>query len=229
MSRNDASRKSPARNGITLKDFNALSFDLVVAHHPEGSEEPAAARRWSARPAQDHVDPAMAHDGSAEPGWPAAAARLLIVDDVPTVRESLAKLLRSEGYEVEVARDGRDALDRFDPIRTRLVLLDLDMPSQHGWDVLEQLLALKPDQAVIIVTGKAEPCSWAAVGRPGILVEKPIDIPFLLNAIREALGESRKSRDERIAVQRALTRHTRPLASQADGKLTNYPRGRSPA
>jgi hypothetical protein len=61
------------------------------------------------------------------------------------------------------------------------------------------------------ITGKSQPCAWANVGRSGMLVEKPINVPELLGLIRQALTESTPSRKERIAVQHNLTRHTRPL------------------
>ncbi|HRT10431.1 MAG TPA: response regulator, partial [Candidatus Paceibacterota bacterium] len=61
------------------------------------------------------------------------------------VRESLAKVLRLEGYEVEVAADGTEALKKYRPGWTDLVLLDLDMPVTNGWETFEKLMAVKPD------------------------------------------------------------------------------------
>lgn len=120
-------------------------------------------------------------------------------------------MLRLEGYEVEVAANGRELLDKFDPRRVDLVLLDLDMPVTNGWDALEELLAIQPDQAVIIITGKTEPCEWTSAARAAILLAKPINVPQLLDSMREALVESAPNRKERTAAQQRLTRHTRPL------------------
>jgi CheY-like chemotaxis protein len=195
-----------------LKDFSALSFDVVVREdsvlaaaivQPQLRQAPGSARDRQS----GESDPARIEErGSKTP-----PARVLIADDTPSVRESLAKMLRAEGYEAEVAANGQEALEKFDPARIDLVLMDLDMPVTNGWDALAQLMAIHPDQAVIIITGKAEPSAWAGVGRTGILVEKPINVPALLDSIRQALTEPASLRKERIAVQRKLTRHTRPL------------------
>jgi CheY-like chemotaxis protein len=223
-SRNNMNRTCRKRHHITLKDFGSLSFDVVVGAAPVGPGGPH--QSW---PVPDSEwDREVHRSGSTDSEAPAshprkcgealaeiprgrvAVSRVLIADDTPSVRESLAKLLRAEGYEVEVAANGKEALEKFDPERIDLVLLDLDMPVTNGWDALERLMAIKPDQAVIIITGKSEPRSWIDVCRAGILMEKPINVTVLLGAIRQALAESAPSRKERIAVQHALTRHTRP-------------------
>ena len=54
--------------------------------------------------------------------------RILVVDDDPQIRESLRKVLRAEGYEVVLAADGQQGIERFDTERMDLLLLDLNMP-----------------------------------------------------------------------------------------------------
>lgn len=219
-----------SKHHVTLKDFNALSFEVLVRgdsfptaainqSEPRLTSDPAADRPGYRRSPADLKAP---DDDPSESGramvqstrTKTALARVLIADDTLSVRESLAKALRAEGYEIEVAANGREALEKFDPERIDLVLMDLDMPVSNGWDALEQLMATYPDQAVIIITGKAEPCRWAEVGRSKVLVEKPIDLTVLLESIRHALTESPPDRKERIAVQHKLTRHTRPLTDR---------------
>ncbi len=222
-----ANRNPRNRCRVTLKDFRSLAFDVVVgqgldlkaAHFaqagaaPQSSEELHSHGCAHANSDTQTRAPSECSPSSAEtPRASTAQARVLIADDTPSVRESLAKLLRSEGYEVEVAANGHEALEKFDPGRIDLVLLDLDMPVTHGWEALGKMLALNPDQAVIIITGKAEPCRWSDACRAGILVEKPIHVPLLLESIRGALAETAASRRERIAVQHQMTRHTRPLS-----------------
>lgn len=203
---------------LTLKDLSDLSSaaltrpDGLPSAAPEGSTParlPDADRDGLGR----STAPALADPRLESPPARATtpAARVLIADDHPAVRESLAKLLRTHGYEVEVAADGREALAKFDPQRTDLVLLDLDMPLTHGWDAFEQLIASKADQAVILITGMPEPCRWAAVGPPGVVVEKPIDATVLLDSIRQTFGETAARRRERLHLQRTLARQTRPL------------------
>ena len=65
--------------------------------------------------------------------------RILIADDYPHAAESLARRLRREGFEVEVALDGRQAIQAADRFRPDLALLDLTMPDLNGYEVAEWL------------------------------------------------------------------------------------------
>ena len=83
-------------------------------------------------------------------------ARILVVDDEPSCRGPLSKLLELEGYETDVAADGVEAMDRLAQRLPDLVLLDLLMPRMDGVQVLE---SIRKDQRlknlpVIIVTGQ---------------------------------------------------------------------------
>lgn len=222
----NSNRPARGKYRITMKDFSALSFDVIVQENPvqaaasqtrvltrqTGGSIPPATRQgsgWDQTPT-GAGGPAQSKDAK-ESETRRGSARILVVDDMAGVRESLAKVLRLEGYEVEVAADGTEALKKYRPGWTDLVLLDLDMPVTNGWETFEKLMAVKPDQAIIIITGKAEPGRWSAASGPAVLVEKPIDMPMLLGCIQEVLGESGLRRETRIAVQRTLTRHTRPL------------------
>ena len=70
-----------------------------------------------------------------------AGARILIVEDHPTMREAMRLVLEGEGFEISEAAEGRAALDmvRSDP--PDLVFLDLNMPGSNGSDVLTQIKA----------------------------------------------------------------------------------------
>src|SRR5262245_16091562 len=85
----------------------------------------------------------------------AARKRILLVDDDPVVRESLAELLLIDGYEVIPAKDGQQAVDLAAHTAVDLVLLDLNMPVKNGWDTFDQLTREHPLLPVIIVTGRA--------------------------------------------------------------------------
>src|SRR5262245_1383866 len=77
--------------------------------------------------------------------------RILIVDDEPMVRETIAQVLREEGYVVEVADDGRDALVKLDAHRPDAVLLDLMMPGMNGRQFLTALREERGDDALPVV------------------------------------------------------------------------------
>ena len=62
------------------------------------------------------------------------ASRILVIDDDDAIRESLRDVLGDAGYEVAVARDGREALAMMTP-RPALLLVDLMMPELDGWEL----------------------------------------------------------------------------------------------
>ncbi|HET7024406.1 MAG TPA: response regulator [Gemmatimonadales bacterium] len=85
-----------------------------------------------------------------------AAGRVLVVEDDPPTAELVRRTLETEGWTVELARNGREGLARFDAAAPSLILLDLMMPEMNGFDFLEALRAppRASDAPVIVVTAK---------------------------------------------------------------------------
>jgi CheY-like chemotaxis protein len=102
-----------------------------------------AARRLTdpPRPREQRPTPAAARAVSAATTTAPGAARILIVDDVDENCAVLARRLHRQGYVVETAVNGRDALDRLASGQFDLVLLDVMMPEMDGYEVLERLKA----------------------------------------------------------------------------------------
>jgi len=136
--------------------------------------------------------------------------RLLVVDDDPQIRESLAKVLRTEGYEVVLGADGQQGLERFDPERVDLLLLDLNLPGKGGWEVFERITFINPLLPVIIITGRENQYDTAVAAGAGALMQKPLDVPFLLRTITELLAEPPAIRLERLAGYHDSVRHAPP-------------------
>ena len=126
--------------------------------------------------------------------------KVLVVDDDPSVRESLGKVLSGEGYEVALAADGPAALERFEKGTIDLLLLDLGLPIRNGWDTFERITSRNPLMPVIIVTGQTEHYHVAVPAGVGALMEKPLDAPRLLQTIRELLAEPEHARLPRTRV-----------------------------
>jgi two-component system response regulator ResD len=84
-----------------------------------------------------------------------SGARVLVVDDEPMVREVLARYLVKEGFAVEEAADGEQALSRFEAGAPDLVLLDLMLPRVDGLEVFRRIRERAPT-AVIMLTAKGE-------------------------------------------------------------------------
>ena len=82
-----------------------------------------------------------------------ATIRVLVVDDDRTLRESCAKFLEIEGYQVTVSRHGQEALDLLRQRAFHIVLLDLYMTGVPGMDLLRAALEKNPDSIVIVMTG----------------------------------------------------------------------------
>jgi DNA-binding response OmpR family regulator len=124
--------------------------------------------------------------------------RILIVDDDQSVRESLRKVLEGAGYEVALAAGGVEAAVRLEPGRIDLVLLDLNLPNQSGWDVFEQITTRRPLVPVIIITGLPVQRGTAAMAGVGALFEKPVEVAALLQRMEELLAESPEARLQRL-------------------------------
>jgi DNA-binding response OmpR family regulator len=132
--------------------------------------------------------------GSFRPG-----KRILLVDDDPTVRDSLKEVLVAEGYFVVLAESGQQALDFINKFPIDLVLLDLNMPVMSGWHTFEQLTREHPLIAIIIVTARPNQLFTALSAGAGALLEKPMDIPTLLRTMETLLAETTEQRLARLA------------------------------
>ena len=84
----------------------------------------------------------------------ATSPTVLLVEDEEAFIDALTVGLRREGFEIEVARDGAEALERFDEVRPDLVLLDVMLPTVSGIDVCRELRR-RTDVPIIMVTAKA--------------------------------------------------------------------------
>lgn len=82
--------------------------------------------------------------------------QVLVVDDEPMVREVLARYLERDGYDVLTAEDGAQALERFDPNETGLVLLDLMLPRVDGLEVFAELRRLSSVPVIMLTARGAE-------------------------------------------------------------------------
>jgi DNA-binding response OmpR family regulator len=132
--------------------------------------------------------------------------RVLIADDDPTVRGSLAAVLESEGYEVDEARNGIEAVTRAIEHTPDLVLLDLNMPHCDGWITFSQLERVTPLLPVIVIT--ARPNQYPEAVRLGVdaFMEKPLNIPILVRAVKRFTSEDKERHMRRVTHSAFVTR-----------------------
>ena len=124
--------------------------------------------------------------------------RVLVVDDDPSVRQSVSKVLKDAGYDVVDAADGKQALESFDPNGIDLVILDIGLPIQSGWEIFERITRVNPILPIVMITGQTDQIHVARAAGVSALLEKPLNAPQLLHTIRELLAEPRESRLKRL-------------------------------
>jgi DNA-binding response OmpR family regulator len=136
--------------------------------------------------------------------------KIMVLDDDEPIRRSLQKLLQAERYEVVLAAEGSEALAKLDQHTIDLLLLDLNLPYKSGWDVFERITTANPLLPIIIITGRAKQSEVAIAAGVGALMEKPLDIPLLLETISELLLEPPEKRLKRLVGVEQSTRCFQP-------------------
>ncbi len=120
------------------------------------------------------------------------SATILIADDEPNILLSLEYLMKREGYQVLVARDGQQALDAILQHRPALVLLDVMMPVKTGFDVCHEVRAHEAvrDTLIVMLTAKGRDTDVAkglALGANAYMT-KPFSTRELVEKVRALLG-----------------------------------------
>jgi excisionase family DNA binding protein len=143
----------------------------------------------SQRPRGGGARPAPAP--SPRPATGTTRPRILVVDDEASIRDLLAKTLALAEYDVDVAPDGRSALERMRLYPYDLLIADLKMPGMDGLAVIREAKRYKADLPVIIITGFSTESSAIEAVNLGVAgyLTKPFRVPQVLAAAAKALGE----------------------------------------
>ena len=125
------------------------------------------------------------------PATGAGRPRILVVDDEASIRDLLSKTLALAEYDVDVAPDGRSALERMRMYPYDLLIADLKMPGMDGLTVIREAKRYKADLPVIIITGFSTESSAIEAVNLGVAgyLTKPFRVPQVLAAAAKALGE----------------------------------------
>ena len=125
------------------------------------------------------------------PATGATRPRILVVDDEASIRDLLSKTLALAEYDVDVAPDGRSALERMRVYPYDLLIADLKMPGMDGLAVIREAKRYKTDLPVIIITGFSTESSAIEAVNLGVAgyLTKPFRVPQVLAAAAKALGE----------------------------------------
>jgi len=116
-----------------------------------------------------------------------AEHRILLVEDDPGIRQGIADFLAFEGYEVDVATNGEEALAYLRTSRPRLVVLDLVMPVMNGPQLLARMRSEGLDGIPVVIMTAAMPAASALPPAEAYL-SKPFDLDELLRLVKSHVG-----------------------------------------
>jgi len=138
-------------------------------------------------------------------------ARILVVDDEPAIRLLVQRALQHEGYQVEVAADGEEALDKVRAQPPDLLLLDAMLPRLHGFEVARRVRSDPATRGVPIVIMTAVYRGWrfAQDAREAYGAEDYIEKPFRVDDLLRRLG----------LVLQATAARAAPLQAEAEPAL----------
>jgi two-component system nitrogen regulation response regulator NtrX len=135
---------------------------------------------------------------------------ILIVDDEPSIVQSLSGLLTDEGFEVTVAHNGYEALQAVEAEIPDLILLDIWMPGLDGIETLKEIKTKYPHVHVIMISGHGSIETAVQATKYGAydFIEKPLSIDKVIVAINNALNFRRLEEENRYLRKKALEKHS---------------------
>ena len=132
-----------------------------------------------------------------------SAAIVFVVDDDPSVRRSLKRLIKSAGFTVESFASAQEFLERPRPDIPGCLVLDIHMPGVSGLDLQDELAAAEVNLPIIFLTGYGTvPASVRAMKAGAVdFLEKPVDDRALVDAIQHAVERNRRARREQAEIK----------------------------
>lgn len=110
---------------------------------------------------------------------------VLVVDDAVFMRSRLKKLLEAQGYQVEEAGDGREAVERYQAVHPDVVLMDITMPNMDGIEATRALHACDDQAKVVVVSALGQQAMVLAAIQAGAkdFIVKPFQPERVLSAV----------------------------------------------
>lgn len=123
--------------------------------------------------------------------------KILVADDDPALRGLLRLVARRAGFEVDVATNGQEALEKIGANKYLIAIVDLMMPVMNGYEVVERLAAMKSCPGVIVVTATTDSYVRGLDGNVvQSIVRKPFDVEMLTGILTELAKALKEGRDE---------------------------------
>lgn len=116
-------------------------------------------------------------------------AKILVIDDQKSIRNTLKDILGYESHTVEVAENGEDGIEMYNSSKYDVVLCDIKMPNMDGMEVLDKIVNHENDAPVIMISGHGNIDTAVEAIKKGAydFIEKPLDLNRLLVTIRNAI------------------------------------------
>ena len=135
----------------------------------------------------------------------ARKGNILVIDDEEIMRDVLETILSSEGYRVDLAKNGEEGIAKYPDKNYDVVLLDVSMPGMGGINTLEQILKLDHEAVVIMITAFATFETAVAAWQLGAYncVRKPFENDYILKTVAAGINRRRKD-EERQTLKRTL-------------------------
>ena len=136
-------------------------------------------------------------------------AKILVIDDERSIRNTLKDILGFEGYSVEVAENGLTGLELVKMTDFDIILCDIKMPEMDGIEVLEKILELKPETTVVMISGHGNIDTAVEAIKKGAydFIVKPLDLNRLLITIRNAGDKTVLVKETKVLKQKISKRY----------------------
>jgi len=128
-------------------------------------------------------------NGGGDPG----VTRVLVVDDDPSILDTVTSILSTEGYQVKSAAGGEEAIALVSTWRPTLVLLDMRMPLMDGWAVARALREAGSKVPIVVMTAAENAKRWAEEIDAAGHLAKPFDLDELLECVAKFRTRDRKN------------------------------------
>jgi CheY-like chemotaxis protein len=123
---------------------------------------------------------------------PAKGVRVLVVDDDVAIQDAIALLLEVKGYAVDRACNGREALERLDPERHDVVVMDVEMPRMSGFEACQEIKADPRLSAIPVLLASAGAVELARAASPDAFLVKPFPPDALFLFLESLLDQARR-------------------------------------
>jgi DNA-binding NtrC family response regulator len=139
--------------------------------------------------------PGVQNQSASRKGSMSNAARILIVDDDENIRRVLSSVLEDEGYVVDAAENGAEAVQKAEAEFYDLAFIDMRLPDTNGLELLTSMNRINPNTMKIVLTGYPSAQNSMEASKRGAVgyMTKPVEMDELLRTTKEHLQKQKET------------------------------------